>query len=99
MKKNRTSTPAGIYRLRASEMDPTEREGGVWRLPGVVLGGEGTMEAREAGDEVLHGRRDGRRPEERRHDEEERGGHGSRARARRRPHSSLVRKGLSISQR
>ena len=58
------------------------------------------MEAREAGDEVLLGRRDGRRPEERRHDEEEeRGGHGSRARARRRPHSSLVRKGLSISQR
>lgn len=39
------------------------------------------MEAREAGDEVLLGRRDGRRPEdERRHDEEEeeeeRGGHG-----------------------
>lgn len=60
-------------------MDRREREGGTERLPGVVLGGEGAMEAREAGDEVLLGRRDGRRPEERRHDdeeEEEKRGHG-----------------------
>lgn len=74
-----TVAPTGIYRLQASEMDRREREGGTRRLPGVVLGGEGAMEAREAGDEVLLGRRDGRRPEERRHDdeeEEEKRGHG-----------------------
>ena len=56
------------------------------------------MEAREAGDEVLLGRReDGRRQEERRHDDEEdeRGGHGepsSQLNQRQQPRASLVRR-------